>query len=436
MDAFSLPRGGSGDGIGAKEGLKHDGQNSELLRRISQLAVELDEEEKELWKHLRRKRSFQDRVAEKRAQLAELRDARRGVSAGHAEAAASVDRLTAEVAMMKRYEHELVHDVAVLRESNRILQGTFPPRPLPQVKAPTLEDAAARDSIKEESAQLQHEQIEHVRGHVSRLLAEKNELQQRQQTLLEKQHAAEQDRNRILSALQDDRKGINEIRAERIRLCEERCLMEREMSQIVQEAYFSPTDAAPANRSRWAPPPQRHVAASAPLAASSGLGALPPATSRGEGGAFLGFAVGEASSPMPAPVSGGVRVPVSLDTPAAFAQMPAPPGTDGAGGSCSRASSAGREAARGHWTRFDGESGAPRGPGVATGGGGTGASHWTRFDAGIEAQNGPSGGSLARTGSAAPTDGGFESDGGVAAAGAGITEWAGRLRDFRAARGG
>lgn len=61
------------------------------------LPAALDEEEQELWRQLRRKRDFEGRVAEKRAQLAELRDRRRAVSTAHAEARASVEQLAGEL---------------------------------------------------------------------------------------------------------------------------------------------------------------------------------------------------------------------------------------------------------------------------------------------------------------------------------------------------
>jgi len=83
-----------------------------------------------------------------------------------------------------------------------------------------------------------YEQITHLRAHLERLVAEKATLQQRQQALLEKQHASEQDRNLLLSSLQEERKGINDLRHERLRLWEERHGMEREMTNIVQEAHF------------------------------------------------------------------------------------------------------------------------------------------------------------------------------------------------------
>jgi len=85
---------------------------------------------------------------------------------------------------------------------------------------------------------MEYEQITHLRAHLERVCAEKASLQQRQQALLEKQHAAEQDRNLLLGSLQEERKGINDLRHERLRLWEERHEMERQMTSIVQEAHF------------------------------------------------------------------------------------------------------------------------------------------------------------------------------------------------------
>eukprot|EP00418_Pyrodinium_bahamense_P079479 CAMPEP_0179069876 /NCGR_PEP_ID=MMETSP0796-20121207/30733_1 /TAXON_ID=73915 /ORGANISM="Pyrodinium bahamense, Strain pbaha01" /LENGTH=269 /DNA_ID=CAMNT_0020766955 /DNA_START=78 /DNA_END=884 /DNA_ORIENTATION=+ len=209
---------------------------------VGQAAVALDEEEKELWRQLRRKRDFEGRVAEKRVQLAELRDRRRGASAAVAEAEASVERLGSELAFARQQEREMEHDIAVLRESNRILQGGGEPQlglAGPAEARPEARDVLAEERLQRESMQAQHDQIAHLRAHLERLSAEKAGLQQRQQALFDKQRSAEQDRNRLIGALQDDRSGINDLRFERIRLWEERTAMEREVAQILREVQLS-----------------------------------------------------------------------------------------------------------------------------------------------------------------------------------------------------
>merc|ERR1719476_1212304 len=90
----------------------------------------------------------------------------------------------------------------------------------------------AEEQQRQEEIQLQHDQIKHLRVHLEKLREEKERMQHKQRILFEKQRSAEQDRNRLLGTLQDDRSAINEVRQERIRLWEERSRMEQEMARI------------------------------------------------------------------------------------------------------------------------------------------------------------------------------------------------------------
>eukprot|EP00913_Durusdinium_trenchii_P032818 g30723.t1 len=79
-------------------------------------AQQLDEEERELWRQLRRKRDFEVRILEKRAQIEELQKKRQSVRLAQAQASASVEVLTKEVEFVKSQQRELEHDLAVLKD--------------------------------------------------------------------------------------------------------------------------------------------------------------------------------------------------------------------------------------------------------------------------------------------------------------------------------
>jgi len=296
------------------------------------LPAALDEEEQELWRQLRRKRDFEGRVAEKRAQLAELRDRRRAVSTAHAEARASVEQLAGELSFAEEQRREIEHDIAVLKESNRLLQQAYydqqhqhPQQQQQQQQqprgrappAPMHGDADAHDILTEEKRRqeavlLQHEQIAHLRSHIEKLRAEKGNLTHRQQVLFEKQRSAEQDRNRLLGTLQDERSAINEVRQERIKLWEERTKLEREMAQIVQGASGA-TDALGA----FSPPPtvpgasggvRGHVTRDTPQAfadTTNMSGTSPPNSSGLPRTGWTGFAVGDPAAAARVPPSFG-----------------------------------------------------------------------------------------------------------------------------------
>mmetsp|Transcript_12097 Transcript_12097/g.17381 ORF Transcript_12097/g.17381 Transcript_12097/m.17381 type:complete len:228 (+) Transcript_12097:1-684(+) len=201
---------------------------------------------------LRRKRDFEARTAEKRATLVQLRERRRQSSLSCAEVAASVEHLLHEVDFAKTQELEIEHDISVLKESNRILQSAYEASAVLRASMPTSHAGTSVSALTSEQPGVplaereseltlkhHHEQIIHYRGHLQRLLNEKQELLKRQQALFDRQRAAEQDRNLCLSSLQEDRKNINDVRAERLKLWEERIQMEREMTAIVQETHFS-----------------------------------------------------------------------------------------------------------------------------------------------------------------------------------------------------
>jgi len=381
-------RGERGDRTLNREG----GAIAAKAKTTPDLAVSLDEEERELWRQLRRKSEFEMRVAEKRAQLAELRDQRRSVSAACADALASIENLQNQLDFARMHEKEIEHDIAVLRESNILLQSAFQAKKMRQeeaaadvksghlphtlsekerlkIRQEAREKASSIELKREQEAVMEYEQITHLRAHLERLVAEKSVLQQRQQALLDKQHSSEQDRNLLLSSLQEERKGINDLRHERLRLWEERHGMEREMTNIVQEAHFRVLQERSTQRYRGGVDPNI-------IAAEENAHIADPFAQEAVAGKSI--------------LLGGVRVPATLDTPAAFSST---------AGEIFNSEPSGRKelANRKHWKSFAGDA-VQNGSSVVDSGG---------VGFGLSALETPSG------------------------HGTGITEWAGRMQEYR-----
>ncbi|CAK0904353.1 unnamed protein product [Prorocentrum cordatum] len=200
---------------------------------------QLEQEEAELWRQLRRKGEFEARLLDKYALLAEARGRRTAVAKEHADVVAAIGHLSEQLEHARQREREVQHDIAILSESNRILQASFQEGADSMTKAPAKgkpsEDWFARERGLREQAKLKQEQIVHVRAHLERLSQEKGSLRLRQQDLFARQRGAEQDRNRLLGALQDDRGSINKVRAERIRLWDERARLDQEAATLVRE---------------------------------------------------------------------------------------------------------------------------------------------------------------------------------------------------------
>ena len=214
---------------------------------IDEAARQLDEEEKDLWRQLRRKRDFEVRIVEKRLQREELEKKRLGSRITQAEVRASVEVLTQEMDFVKSQQRELEHDLAVLKESNRLLQPF-------QVKVdktlPRTKDALAEERVHTESL-LQQEQIEQLQKHIESLHLEKQSLQQQQEVLFQNQRSAEQDQNRLLGAIQDSRNVLNDIRAERIKHLEERANLEKQISMMINAAHKPEDENGLVSKSSW-----------------------------------------------------------------------------------------------------------------------------------------------------------------------------------------
>eukprot|EP00930_Biecheleria_cincta_P025573 TRINITY_DN18194_c1_g2_i1.p1 TRINITY_DN18194_c1_g2~~TRINITY_DN18194_c1_g2_i1.p1 ORF type:complete len:347 (-),score=56.61 TRINITY_DN18194_c1_g2_i1:102-1070(-) len=310
---------------------------------VAQAAVELDEEEQELWKQLRRKRDFEIRIDEKRAHLAELHSKRRGVRASCAEAAASVEHLAREIGFARDQQREIEHDLAVLKESNRLLQHAFKAsRSESGYLGAATKDPPVEDGRPEPSVQAQHEQIEHLRAHIETIRAEKVGLRQKQEALFHRQRCAEQDRNRLLGSLQDDRQSLNQLRTERIRLCEERTNLEKEIARITNQAHGAAVlpSGEPADRRQWSPS-RRAESPSPSLAAEARARELH--TLPGASGGVRGRVPQDSSQQLFGDVTGN------------FAEQP-PPWLETT--EVGRASSPGaaQDAQRPHWTSFDQDS--------------------------------------------------------------------------------
>lgn len=215
----------------------------EPRENINALAVALDYEETELRRQLSRKTDFERRVFEKLYQLQDLRDRRRKLGTANSQVAASVEHLSDELAFMREQEEEAEKDIAQLKAAAE-REGKY------QNDHRDPQAILAEEKRRQETVVQQQEKITQLRGHLERLRAEKANLMPRQQILFEKQRSAEQDRNRLLGTLQDDRSAINEVRQERIRLMEERTRLEKQLFELSNGGAGESANVAPSSPSK------------------------------------------------------------------------------------------------------------------------------------------------------------------------------------------
>lgn len=227
---------------------------------VASLSKELDDEEHEMAKQLRRKRDFEARIVEKRAQLQEMRERRKQLAITVVQAEASVQRLAEETEFVKQQQREVEHDILVMKESSRLLQDAAScvsghPANNPSSMQPNqgYQEVLAEERARQESLQESHEKIAHHRAHLQQVLEEKATLFAQQQGLFDRQRAAEQDRNLLLSLLREERIAVNDLRMHRLSLWKDRNAMEQEMTKIVQDAHFDSLRHSSARTpARWA----------------------------------------------------------------------------------------------------------------------------------------------------------------------------------------
>lgn len=168
---------------------------------------QLDDEDTELWRQLRRKHDFERRVSEKRSQFVDLQARRRRALATTSDSAASIQRLEIQDSFLKACIGELRHDLELQREF-------------------------ARDKIE---VLVQQKELQQLRALAGRLQVEKAELQYQQQSLLLDQKSAETERNSLLVSLQKERIAITDCRKDRICLWQRRHALELEIARHSQE---------------------------------------------------------------------------------------------------------------------------------------------------------------------------------------------------------
>jgi hypothetical protein len=140
-------------------------------------------------------------------------------------------------------------DLNALRESadtSRIRRGPAPYNSQEEERRDVLSKVRAEKEL------LQRDQrsIEELRLKLEDVFKEKLNCQVMQQQLLEKQRQSEQDRGLMLTAIEAERGKLSAMRAERIRMWEERSALEREMTDIMQERWLAEHRGPPSRAGR------------------------------------------------------------------------------------------------------------------------------------------------------------------------------------------
>mmetsp|Transcript_73923 Transcript_73923/g.117096 ORF Transcript_73923/g.117096 Transcript_73923/m.117096 type:complete len:582 (+) Transcript_73923:61-1806(+) len=216
------------------------------LRRISR---EVLEERRNLEQQLARRRDFERQLQEVRGQLEALREERRRVEVESSASQRHAAHLQDELGFVEREVKDSEQDLNALRESadtSRIRRGPAPYSSAEEERRDVLSKVRAEKEL------LQRDQrsIEELRLKLEDVFKDKLDAQVLQQQLLEKQRQSEQDRGLMLTAIEAERSKLSAMRAERIRMWEERSGLEREMTDIMQERWLAEHRGPPSRAGR------------------------------------------------------------------------------------------------------------------------------------------------------------------------------------------
>lgn len=206
------------------------------LRRLSK---EVLDERRTLEQHLSRRREVELKLQESRGQLEALREERRRVETESSGSQRHAAHLQDELGFVEREVKDAEQDLNSLRESSdlsRIQRQAPAPYENPEEER---RDVLSKVRAEKDLLQRDQRQIEDLRVKLEHIFTEKLDAQVLQQSLLEKQRQTEQDRGLMLTAIEAERGKLSAMRAERIRMWEERSGLEREMTNILQERWLA-----------------------------------------------------------------------------------------------------------------------------------------------------------------------------------------------------
>eukprot|EP00440_Ansanella_granifera_P026333 gb/GFBE01028601.1/.p1 GENE.gb/GFBE01028601.1/~~gb/GFBE01028601.1/.p1 ORF type:complete len:585 (+),score=115.21 gb/GFBE01028601.1/:1-1755(+) len=228
---------------------------------LRRLANEVLDERKELERQLSRRRELEEQLREARGRLDEVREQRRTIEAESAASKRRVTHLQDELVFVNREVKGVEEDLDALRQACGLgveggsRHGKECRRGPAPYSNPEEERRDVLSKVRAERELLLKDQraIEELRSRLDQIFKQKLEAQTHQQALLEKQRQSEQDRGLMLTAIEADRAKLSAMRAERLRLAEERSALERDLQDVSQEQWLASSQVPPHVPGRSAP---------------------------------------------------------------------------------------------------------------------------------------------------------------------------------------
>lgn len=208
---------------------------------LARLSREVVAQRRELWRQLDRRRASEE-TFEPQRRMDRVLDERRKAQTDIEGDKKHLAHLQDELGFVAREVRDAEEDLVVLREGTEANSREIgPSRHAP---APYLEEESERSDViakvraERELLQNDEREIERLRARATEIFKQKAEVQREQQTLTEKQRRAEKELSMMLTSLEIERDAVSKIRSNRIKMMEEKNVLQREMMDVSQEKWL------------------------------------------------------------------------------------------------------------------------------------------------------------------------------------------------------
>eukprot|EP00914_Ancora_sagittata_P011526 GHVO01022371.1.p1 GENE.GHVO01022371.1~~GHVO01022371.1.p1 ORF type:complete len:907 (+),score=194.31 GHVO01022371.1:134-2722(+) len=212
-------------------------QYADEINRLSgisgALKSEMIREKAELRRQLDRKRDFENRVSDMRAELDAIKDEKRKVDVERISANRDIEHYQEEIIFLQQQVDDVERDRKLLEETTQQLT-----RQHKEAETQSTQMEVARknvlQSIKAERTLLQDQEkeIAKLRNTLERFKREKDNARSRQLAAQERSRQSAQDRSLMLTALETERSRLSDIRSHRLEMADEKATYERELADV------------------------------------------------------------------------------------------------------------------------------------------------------------------------------------------------------------
>lgn len=203
---------------------------------LTGLEMEMLDQRQAMEKQFVRRKEFDSHSQELKSQVEDLVEIRSRQDVERQKLVTACENYQDQISLLREQIDDVVHDITMMQESN-MSQTRGAKNPIPHSNSAFTREEQKGELLAQIKAEREilrsdQKQIDELRVEFTRYVKDKLQKQQKQTILLEKHRQAEQDRAMLLSAFEADRHKLLTIRAERLKLLEERSQLSAQKSEL------------------------------------------------------------------------------------------------------------------------------------------------------------------------------------------------------------